>query len=62
LFLFSFFFFFLRSPDGAQRNPGDSSEADNIAPGYRFAHPGYVLAPSVIEPKPVLPPGLKNSA
>jgi len=31
-----------------------------LAPGFRFAHPGYVLAPSVIEPKPVLPPGLEN--
>jgi hypothetical protein len=38
---------------------GAFSEACTIAPGYRFAHPGYVLAPRVIEPKPVLPPVLK---
>jgi hypothetical protein len=63
-----FYLFFLLLPSFfvarvSEAIPGDGSEACNIVPGYRFAHPGYENAPSVIEPKPVLPPGLfKTSA
>ena len=55
-----FFFFFVARVSAAK--PGDDIEDCNAAPGYRFAHPGYVLAPSVIEPKPVLPPGLRKTS
>jgi hypothetical protein len=61
LFLFSFFFFFLRSPDGAQRNPGTAVKIAMPLPDFAALHPGYKSAPSLIEPKPVLPPGLEQN-
>jgi hypothetical protein len=50
---FIFLFFAARVEQSETR---DSRQGDNIAPGFRFAQSG-LLAPSLIEPKPVLPPG-----
>ena len=31
----------LRSPDGAQRNPGPVTQAGSVAPDFASLHPGY---------------------
>jgi hypothetical protein len=57
---FIFVSFLLRSPDGAQRNPGTAVKLIISLPDFAFA-PSGLLAQSVIEPKPVLPPGREQN-
>ena len=57
-----FFFFFVARVSAAK--PGDDSEDCNAAPGYRFAHPGYLIAPCAERDRAETGPtaGLKTSA
>jgi hypothetical protein len=36
------FLFVVRSPDGAQRNPGTVSQVEQVVPDFASLHPGYV--------------------